>query len=98
MIEYCVYNYHEIETVECAEDFVVNRIFHGFKSLEECKKILDSISDFLEEDNYLIIKFENGKPIGVSGVYFVTDEEAFMDVAEYDFRAIASIAFGVDLI
>lgn len=96
MIEYCVYNYHE--TTDYAEDFIVDRIFHGFKSFEECKKFLDSISDFLEKDNYLIIRLENGKPIDVSGVYFVTDEEAFMDVAEYDFRVIASMAFGVDLI
>lgn len=96
MIEYCVYNYHE--TMDCVEDFVVDRIFHGFKSLEECKQILDSISDFLEENNYLVIKFENGKPTEVSGVYFVTDKEAFMDVAEYDFRAIASMAFGINLI
>lgn len=95
MIEYCVYNYHG---TDCVEDFTVDRIFHGFKSLEECKTTLDSICDFLEDNNYLIIKFENNKPIGVSGVYFVTDEEAFMDVAEHDFRVIASMAFGVDLI
>ena len=98
MIEYCVYSFREITGWDCVEDVAVDRILHGFKSLAECSKVLDSICDFLEKNNYLIMKFENGKPIDVSGVYFVTDEEAFMDVAEYDFRAIASMAFGVNLI
>lgn len=98
MIEYCVYSFREITDWDCVEDVAVDRIFHGFKSLEECRETLDSICDFLKENNYLIIKFENGSPIEVSGVYFVTNEEAFMDVAEYDFRAIASMAFGVNLI
>lgn len=98
MIEYCVYGYSVTIQKNCITEATTNRIFHGFNSLEECRETLDSICDFLDEDNYLVIKFENNKPIEVSGVYFRTDEEAFMDVAEHDFRVIASIALGVDLI
>lgn len=98
MIEYNVYSYNATMQKNCITKVTVNRIFQGFNNLDECRKTLDSISNFLEKDDYLIIKFENGSPIGVSGVYFVSDDEAFMDIAEHDFRVIASVAFGVDLI
>ena len=98
MIEYCVYGYSATTQKNCITKATVNKIFQGFNNLNECRKTLDSICDFLDKDNYLVIKTENGKPTEVSGVYFVFDDEAFMDVAEHDFREIASIAFGVDLI
>nr|DAG87318.1 MAG TPA: hypothetical protein [Herelleviridae sp.] len=76
----------------------VEKILGGFSCLEDCESILNTVAWYLDdEDNtYLVIEFEDNEPVGIAGVYFVNDGEGFMDVAEHDFRVIASVAFGTD--
>ena len=77
----------------CVDEVELDEIFIGFDSMEE----VEEMCNFLVDGTYLIMKMDGDKPIRAEGVCFKNDGEVYIDCAEWDFRVIASVGFGVDL-
>lgn len=98
---YSLYSYDVTEFHENYVDEVeLHEILTGFDCMCKLETKLEMLGDNLCEDVYLIIGIdeETGIPVEVSGVYFMHDGDNYIDCAEHDFRVIASVGFGVDLV
>lgn len=98
------YSLYSFEVIEAHENFIeeveVREILTGFNCMCELRTKLEMLGDNLVEDTYLIIGFdeETCEPVEVSGVYFMTEDGGYIDCAERDFRVIARVGLGVDLV
>lgn len=84
----------------CVNKVELREIFCGFDCICEMKAKLEMLGTNLVEDTYLIIGFDEDTydPLEVTGVYFLDENGGYIDTAEYDFRVIASIGLGVNLV
>lgn len=69
-----------------------------FSSMEELRGYMDD-DRVRNNDVFYIIRFNDGEPLDVAGMILGCYEgKPFYDCAEYDFRVIASVAFGKNLV
>lgn len=91
------YSIYDFEIVEQHENYVdkveMDDIFIELDSMEE----VEEMCNFLVDGIYLIMKMDGNKPVKVEGVCFKEEGETFIDCAEWDFRVIATVGFGVNL-
>lgn len=96
---YAVYN---IIVTEQNENVIykakANMMYGYFSSMEELKDYMAD-NKVGSNDVFYIIRFNDGEPLNVAGMILGCYEgEPFYDCAEYDFRVIASVAFGKNLV
>lgn len=99
MMTYAVYN---IAVTEQNENIIYKAeadMMHGyFSSMEELKNYMDN-GRVKSDDVFYIIRFNDGEPFDVIGMILGCYEgKHFYDCAEHDFRVIASVAFGKNLV
>lgn len=99
MMTYAVY---DIVVTEQNENVIhkakADMMYGYFSSMEELK---DYMADdrVRSDDIFYIIRFNDGEPLDVAGMILgCYESRPFYDCAEYDFRVIASIAFGKNLV
>ena len=69
-----------------------------FSSMEELRGYMDD-DRVGNDDVFYIIRFNDEEPLDVAGMILGCYEgKPFYDCAEYDFRVIASVAFGKNLV
>lgn len=97
-----VYAVYDIVVTEQNENVIykakADMMYGYFSSMEELK---DYMADdrVRSDDVFYIICFKDGEPLDVVGMILgCYEDEPFYDCAEYDFRVIASIAFGKNLV
>lgn len=96
---YAVYN---IVVTEQNENVIhkakADMMYGYFSIMEELKNYMDN-GRVKSDDVFYIIRFNDGEPLDVAGMILGCYEgEPFYDCAEYDFRVIASVAFGKNLV
>lgn len=98
---YSLYSFEVTLTDDnCVDKVELKEILTGFNCMCALETKLEMLGNNLVEDTYLIIGYdeETFEPCEVSGVYFLDEDGGFVDCAERDFRIIASIGLGVDLV
>lgn len=91
---YSIYDFEITKMHEnCIDEVELDCVFSDLDTMKE----VEQKCNFLIDGVYLIMKMDEEKPIKVEGVCFKEDGEVFIDCAEWDFKVIASVGFGVDL-
>ena len=96
------YAVYDIVVTEQNENIIYKAkadMIHGyFSSMEELKGCMAD-GKVGSNDVFYIIRFNDGEPLDVAGMILgCYEDEPFYDCAEYDFRVIASVAFGKNLV
>lgn len=97
------YSVYDIDVTEQENNIILqakaSKMFENFESFQDVQNYFNKHLEKIKDGCYYIICFNGNEPIKVSGMILGRDEYGWIfDVAEWDFRVIASVAFGKDLI
>ena len=91
---YSIYDFEITkEHDNCVDEVKLDVLFKGLDNMKE----VDAFCNYLSDGTYLIMAMDGGKPIRAAGVCFKYEDDTYIDCAEWDFRVIASVGFGVNL-